>query len=106
MASKSIYPSPPAPGTTPESMRATLDALRQSVQMIIINAQAPSANYAPSSAAQVFVTHSQLEKYVAANTGSVAGAAASATAANAALSGAPKPKRIPRLPRNLVATEL
>ncbi len=103
MASKSIYPSPPAPGTTPESMRATLDALRQSVQMIIINAQAPSANYAPSSAAQVFVTHAQLEKYVATN---LTGAAASSKAATAVLSGAPKPKRIPRLPRNLVATEL
>ena len=106
MAGKSIYPSIPAPGKTPESMQVTLDAMRQAMTMVIINAQAPSANYAPSSAAQVFVTHSQLERYVAANTGSVAGAAASATAANAALSGAPKPKRIPRLPRNLVATEL
>lgn len=103
MAGKSIYPSIPAPGKTPESMQVTLDAMRQAMTMVIINAQAPSANYAPSSAAQVFVTHSQLEKYVAQNT---TGAAASAKAASATLSAAPKPRRIPRLPRNLKATEL
>ena len=101
--SKSIYPSIPAPGKTPESMQVTLDAMRQAMTMVIMNAQAPSSNYAPSSAAQVFVTHAQLERYVAQN---VSGAAASAKAANAVLSGAPKLKRIPRLPRDLKATEL
>ena len=101
--SKSIYPSIPAPGKTPESMQVTLDAIRQAMTMVIMNAQAPSSNYAPSSAAQVFVTHAQLERYVAQN---VTGAAASAKAANATLSGAPKLKRIPRLPRDLKATEL
>ena len=61
MPSKSIYPSIPAPGNTPESQRATLDAIRQTMTMVILNAQAPSANYAPSSAAQVFVTQDQLK---------------------------------------------
>lgn len=98
--SKSIYPSIPAPGKTPESMQATLDAMRQAMTMVIINAQAPSANYAPSSAAQVFVTHAQLDKAIASSP------SATTKAANAALSGAPKPKRIPRLPRDLKATEL
>jgi hypothetical protein len=59
--SKSIYPSIPAPGTTPESQRATLNALRQSMTMIVMNAQAPSPNFTPSSASQVFVTKDELK---------------------------------------------
>jgi hypothetical protein len=100
MAGKSIYPSIPAPGETPESMRATLDAIRQSMTMVIINAQAPSANYAPSSAAQVFVTHAQLDTAIANSP------AATTKAANETLSGAPPPKRTQRLPRKLIATKL
>ena len=61
MAGKSIYPSIPAPGNDTPSMRATLDAMRQSLTMITMNAQAPSANFAPSSAAQIFVTKDELE---------------------------------------------
>ena len=63
-AKKSIYPSIPAPGNDPDSMRATLDALRQAVTMVILNAQAPNANYAPSSATQVFVTKNDLNNAV------------------------------------------
>ena len=61
MAGKSIYPSIPAPGKDPASMRATLDALRQSMTMITMNAQNPNSNFAPSSAAQVFVTKDELK---------------------------------------------
>jgi hypothetical protein len=61
MAGKSIYPSVPAPGNTSESMRATLDALRQGFTMLTMNAQNPNPNFAPSSAAQVFVTKDELK---------------------------------------------
>lgn len=60
--SKSIYPSIPAPGNDAASMRATLDAMRQTLTMLIMNAQKPSPNFAPSSAAQVFVTKDELAK--------------------------------------------
>ena len=59
--SKSIYPSIPSPGTTPESQRATLDAMRQTLTMVIMNAQKPNPNFAPSSASQVFVTQDALK---------------------------------------------
>lgn len=59
--SKSIYPSIPAPGNDQASMRATLDAMRQTLTMVIMNAQQPSPNYTPSSAAQVFVTKDELK---------------------------------------------
>ena len=59
--SKSIYPSIPAPGNTPESQRATLDAMRQTMTMVILNAQKPNANFSPTSASQVFVTQDQLK---------------------------------------------
>lgn len=61
MASKSIYPSIPAPGTTSESIRATLDAMRQSMTMIIMNAQNPNPNFSPSTASQIFVTKDELK---------------------------------------------
>lgn len=61
MAGKSIYPSIPAPGNTPETMRATLDAMRQTLTMVILNAQNPNPNFSPSSASQTFVTHDQLK---------------------------------------------
>jgi hypothetical protein len=54
--SKSIYPSIPAAGNTIESVRASLDAVRQTLNMLIINAQNPNPNFTPSSAAQVFLT--------------------------------------------------
>ena len=59
--SKSIYPSIPSPGNTPESQRATLDAMRQTLTMVILNAQKPSYNFSPTSASQVFVTQDQLK---------------------------------------------
>ena len=58
--SKSIYPSIPAPGNTPQSQRATLDAMRQAMTMITMNAQAPNPNFAPSTASQIFVTKAEL----------------------------------------------
>ena len=61
MAGKSIYPSIPSPGNDMPSIRASLDAMRQTLTMVIMNAQNPSSNFAPSSAAQVFVTQDQLK---------------------------------------------
>jgi hypothetical protein len=100
MAGKNIYPSAPAPGTTSASMRATLDAMRQSITMILINAQNPSRNFTPSSAAQVFVTNARLQTAVAdqiAASQLAAGANAAPAAARAALAQAPPmPKPLPR----------
>jgi hypothetical protein len=59
---RSIYPSIPAPGNDLPSIQASLGAMRQSLNMLILNAQNPNPNFAPSSAAQVFVTHDQLKK--------------------------------------------
>ena len=59
---RSIYPIIPAPGNDLPSLQATLGAMRQSLNMLILNAQNPNPNFAPSSAAQVFVTHDQLRK--------------------------------------------
>ena len=61
MAGKSIYPSIPSPGNDAASQRATLDAMRQTLTMITMNAQAPSANFTPSTASQIFVTKEDLK---------------------------------------------
>lgn len=61
MASRSIYPSIPAPGTDAASLRATVDAMRQTLTMITLNAQTPNPNFTPSSSAQVFVTRNELQ---------------------------------------------
>ena len=61
MPGKSIYPSIPAPGNDMPSIRATLDAMRQSMSMITMNAQHPNPNFSPSAAAQVFVTRDELK---------------------------------------------
>lgn len=61
MAGKSIYPSIPSPGNDAPSMRATLDAVRQTLTMITMNAQHPSPNFTPSSASQIFVTKDELK---------------------------------------------
>jgi hypothetical protein len=61
MAGKTIYPSIPSPGNDLPSMRATLDAMRQSLTMITMNAQNPNPNFTPSTAAQIFVTQDQLK---------------------------------------------
>jgi hypothetical protein len=60
--SKSIYPSIPAPGNDMPSINATLGAMRQSLNMLILNAQNPNPNFSPSAASQVFVTYDQLQK--------------------------------------------
>ena len=61
MAGKTIYPSIPSPGNDAASQRATLDAMRQTLTMITMNAQNPNPNFAPSSAAQIFVTKDELK---------------------------------------------
>ena len=61
MAGKTIYPSIPDPGNTIATMIPCLVAIKQTLQMIIINAQDPNPNYTPSSAAQIFVTKKQLD---------------------------------------------
>jgi hypothetical protein len=61
MAGKSIYPSIPQPGNDAASQRATLDAMRQTLTMITMNAQAPNPNFSASSASQVFVTKDDLK---------------------------------------------
>jgi len=69
MPPRTIYPSIPDPGNSLDTIVPALTAMRQTLQMIIINSQAPNRNYAPSSAAQVFVTQntlSALEERVAA----------------------------------------
>lgn len=62
MASKTIYPSIPDPGSTLATIIPCLSAIKQTLQMIIINAQSPNPNYTPSSAAQIFVTNSRLSQ--------------------------------------------
>lgn len=61
MAGKTIYPSIPAPGNDSASLRATVDAMRQTLTMVIMNAQNPNPNFTPSSASQIFVTQDQLK---------------------------------------------
>ena len=56
----SIYPSIPDPGGTLASHGAALQAIKQTLQLIILNAQSPNPTYTPSSAAQVFATQGQL----------------------------------------------
>jgi hypothetical protein len=61
MANKSIYPSIPDPGSSIGTIVPCLLAMKQTLQMIILNAQVPNPNYAPSSAAQIFVTNERLK---------------------------------------------
>lgn len=62
MAGRTIYPSIPDPGNTVATIVPCLVAIKQTLQMIIINAQDPNPNYTPSSAAQIFVTKGQIEQ--------------------------------------------
>jgi hypothetical protein len=106
--SKSIYPSVPSPGSDMDSIRATLDAVRQSLTMVIINAQNPSSTFAPSSAAQVFVTNARLNQAVAQQLAAgknAVGAAAAPAAARAAL-GKAQPFVRPSLPTQVLAVDL
>lgn len=54
--SKSIYPSIPFPGTTPAQQQACLLAIKQTLELIIVNAQDPRPDYDLTTAAQVFLT--------------------------------------------------
>lgn len=109
MAGKSIYPSIPSPGNDMDSIRATLDAVRQSMTMIIMNAQEPNSNYTPSSAAQVFVTNARLDQAVAQQLAvgkTAVGAAAAPAAARIALDKAPRAERALPLPPVVVSVRL
>jgi hypothetical protein len=108
MAGKSIYPSVASPGNDANSQRAALDAIRQAMTMIIMNAQVPNSNYTPSSAAQVFVTNARLSTVVAdqlAAGKNAVGARAAPAAARAALAQAPPAKPAP-LPVQVVSVRL
>jgi hypothetical protein len=61
MAGPNIYPSIPAPGNTIDTITPCLNAMRQSLTMLILNAQNPNPNYTPSTAAQIFVTRANLQ---------------------------------------------
>jgi len=60
MAGKTIYPSIPDPGNTVQTIVPCLIAMKQVLQLILMNAQDPNPNYTPSSASQIFVTQGQL----------------------------------------------
>jgi hypothetical protein len=109
MAGKSIYPSIPSPGNDARSMRVTLDAIQQSMTMIIMNAQSPSPNYTPSSAAQIFVTNAGLSTFVAnqiALSKTAVGSAAAPAAASAALGKAPRPAKPIPLPVQVTSVRI
>jgi hypothetical protein len=56
-----IYPSIPAPGMTLDTIVPTINAMRQTLTMLILNAQNPNPNYTPSTASQIFVTRANLQ---------------------------------------------
>lgn len=59
---KSIYPSIPMPGSSLDTITPAVEAIRQTVNLIILNGLSPNPNYTPSETAQVFVTYSALTK--------------------------------------------
>jgi hypothetical protein len=59
---KSIYPSIPMPGLTLNTLAPAVEALRQTVNLIILNGLSPNPGYTPSETAQVFVTYAALTK--------------------------------------------
>jgi hypothetical protein len=90
MPGKSIYPSIPNAGTDPETISASLNAMRQTLTMIILNAQMPDPNYSASSSAQVFVTNADLARYGVGTTKGMTGTNAAPAAAMVALAHAPR----------------
>jgi hypothetical protein len=59
---KSIYPSIPMPGAALDTITPAVEALRQTINLIILNGLSPNPNYTPSETAQVFVTYAALSK--------------------------------------------
>jgi hypothetical protein len=59
---RSIYPSIPMPGAALATIAPAVEALRQTVNLIILNGLSPNQNYTPSETAQVFVTYAALTK--------------------------------------------
>jgi hypothetical protein len=102
MAGKSIYPSIPSSGNDIPSIQAAMTAMRQTMTMVIMNAQTPDPNYTPSSAAQVFVTNAQLSTALGKN---AVGAAAAPAFARATLARG-VPARATPLPIQVVSTRL
>jgi hypothetical protein len=59
---RSIYPSIPVAGNDLNTMIPAVDAMRQTLNLIILNGLFPNPNYTPSETAQVFVTYAALTK--------------------------------------------
>ena len=59
---KSIYPSIPMPGADLSTVLPAIEAMRQTINLIILNGLFPNPNYTPSETAQVFVTYAALTK--------------------------------------------
>lgn len=59
---KSIYPSIPMPGADMSTVLPAIEAMRQTINLIILNGLSPNPNYTPSESAQVFVTYAALTK--------------------------------------------
>jgi hypothetical protein len=57
---KSIYPSIPMPGADLSTVLPAVEAMRQTINLIILNGLSPNPNYTPSESAQVFVTYAAL----------------------------------------------
>lgn len=64
MAPRSIYPSIPAPSPDIQGILSSVNAMRQTLSMITLNAQDPTANLSASTASQIFVTQAQLKNLV------------------------------------------
>ena len=65
MAPRSIYPiHPPAPSPDIQGILSSVNAMRQTLSMITLNAQDPTANLSASTASQIFVTQAQLKNLV------------------------------------------
>lgn len=59
----SIYPSIPVAGTDLGTITPAVEALRNTVNLIILNGLSPNPSYTPSQTAQVFVTYKALKDY-------------------------------------------
>lgn len=62
MPSNSIYPAIPMPGKDPSTYLPALEAMRQVINLIVLNGLSPNPNYTPSQAAQIFVTNAILAR--------------------------------------------
>lgn len=56
----SIYPSIPMSGSDLKTIVPAIEAMRQTLTLMILNGKSPNPNYTPSEAAQIFVTNAIL----------------------------------------------